>query len=137
MKIDTTKPLELTDGTPVSLIGVCKNGDIVGEYKRGSQNTLHSWTNEGKPCQWTPELRNVHEPEPEPKRIPLGNADVPPGSAIKQPHWVGWKIITSIGPKGIATQYERINYECLMSDGWLIKRPGEEWKPCWKLEETK
>ena len=73
---------------------------------------------------------------PEPEKVPLKPEDIPPGSAIKD---IGvsetWRLITSISDS-------EVFYSCGSSEAYHylktnceIKRPGEDWKPCWKEVE--
>ena len=75
--------------------------------------------------------------KPEPVMIPLGPEDVPPGSAFRQRHynpgvWHGAIFATCDGVTiGLANGFEFISNETLRSL-YEIKRPGEDWKPCYK-----
>jgi hypothetical protein len=68
------------------------------------------------------------------KRVPLEAKDVPPGSVFKSNKcaygdWVAPYAVTNVGVWFVRTN--EWNYAALM-DGWEIKRPGEDWKPCSK-----
>lgn len=64
---------------------------------------------------------------------PLGPDDVTPGSAVKpSATYQGWCVISEIDANCICLHGGRtIGWKDLM-DGWLIKRPGEDWQPCKK-----
>ena len=76
----------------------------------------------------------------EPQWLPLGPDDVPPGSVFKQPHFDSGVFISNLAQnsEGITTanndqELMLVTWETLMSL-YLIKRPGEDWKPCKKLK---
>lgn len=70
--------------------------------------------------------------KPEPKMIPLGPEDVPPGSAIRQLGGNRWAIITIVGTDGISwPTVPECPYDRLAAT-MEIKCPGEDWKPCHK-----
>ena len=84
--------------------------------------------------------------KPQPKRVPLGPEDVPPGSVFRNQHWgrswsaclgawteiVGLATVNADAP---ALAIKR-SYQALLDEGWQISRDGgKTWEPCWK-EET-
>jgi hypothetical protein len=67
--------------------------------------------------------------------IPLGPADVPPGSVLRQvmsppTYWVAIAGVCSVVLR--LASGEEIEWEALQKDGWLIKRPGCVWVKCEK-----
>jgi hypothetical protein len=68
------------------------------------------------------------------KRVPLGPEDVPPGSVFRSAlntrgEWTAPHSVTAVGVWFVRTN--EWAYATLV-DGWEIKRPGEDWKPCSK-----
>ena len=75
---------------------------------------------------------NCYRIKPEPKMIPLGPEDVPPGSAFRRVGDTQWWMASSVdqiqvnlGQNGWST------YETLQKC-FEIERPGEDWMPCHK-----
>ena len=72
--------------------------------------------------------------KPEPVMVPLGPEDVPPGSVIRGgvDHWF---FITQCHSDGIMfhskVRDNRVLWDELFTY-WAIKRPGEDWQPCYK-----
>ena len=80
----------------------------------------------------------VHEYriKPELQKVPLGPEDVPPGSVLRVQEG-GWKMIIGATPEGVNTlDHGLINYGLIQDNIWQIKRPGEDWQPCWKEVEV-
>jgi hypothetical protein len=97
---------------------------------------------------WFSNMSGVEEAayrrKPAPKRVPLGPEDVKPGSVFRWDCWGAqkgmqhsWAWIYYVGVYGIVVQIAlncsatSISWAKAM-DGGSIKRPGEDWKPCWK-----
>ncbi len=81
----------------------------------------------------------THDPrcyriKPEPKRVPLGPEDVPPGSVLNGGNDDSeWLLIHSINRRELRLSDRNIlTYEELSKCGYRIKRPGQDWQPCWK-----
>ncbi len=75
--------------------------------------------------------------KPEPKLVPLGPEDVPPGSVVRYPkNGAPWVAVDYPGGDFIAIATKiNIQFTDALRDGWEIKRPGEEWQPCSKPEQ--
>lgn len=85
-------------------------------------------------------------PAPEPVRIPLGPADIPPGSFLRGEQGVdgdGWCSIIACDRNGIATvnmaslhestEIEMWTYqECMEGKAEISRDNGQTWEPCWK-----
>lgn len=80
-----------------------------------------------------------------PKLVPLEARDVPPGSVLSRADWAKgtWDMVVSVTSFGIYTakgnagepvQYRMRQWQALQRDGWLIKRPDEDWTRCEKEE---
>ena len=75
--------------------------------------------------------------KPEPKRVPLGPDDVPPGSVIRKgsPFWCSVMRVFSdgLGIMFYAKEHPpAVSYKEL-ADAWEISRDGgKTWQPCWK-----
>jgi|GEM_PF-4408506 len=75
--------------------------------------------------------------KPEPQIVPLGPEDVPPGSVFQgrnefaaeyyTPCYVGLSVVEFRDGANFS-----LNYTQLVEREWKIKRPGEDWKPCYK-----
>ena len=75
--------------------------------------------------------------KPEPKTVPLGPEDVPPGSVFRpvsfkeneyyNPLHVGMHMIILADTVLFTRKWAQMH-----EDGWLIKRPGQDWQPCSK-----
>ena len=73
--------------------------------------------------------------KPEPVMVPLGPEDVPPGSVLRKGCWPehAWQMVVFAGTTHVTTGSNHLAYYSeLMGDKWVIKRPGEDWKPCHK-----
>jgi len=104
-----------------------KNGDV--------------WVDTSGELPWSSSLQ--FRIKPEPKTVPLGPEDVPPGSVIRGLLWGNhsWSSInvSDLGviwigidrfPGGVGNH--EMSWGRLMESGFEIKRPGEDWKPCKK-----
>jgi len=77
---------------------------------------------------------------PPPEPVPLTAEDVPPGSVIRSPYnprgWVAPAFIRDDGLGFVVYKNDGkvtfVRYTTLLDESYLIKRPGEEWKPCSK-----
>ena len=79
---------------------------------------------------------------PPPEPVPLSSEDAPIGSVFMEPANVGKYGLAYIIPMQVASNgfvfgsvsrgAKLVTWEAAMDEGWLIKRPGEEWKPCSK-----
>ena len=72
---------------------------------------------------------------PAPVPVPLGPKDITPGSVVGIPSRVTgtWFTVLSVYAGGVTLNTEKSDYTWQeLADGWLIKRPGEDWKPCSK-----
>lgn len=68
------------------------------------------------------------------KRVPLGPEDVPPGSFVRYAasHALWWSVL-SVRAECIILAGSSFGWFACMEDGFLIKRPGDEfWQPMWK-----
>lgn len=81
-------------------------------------------------------------PIQQPKRVPLSAADVPPGSHVGETP-DKWRVVLMTTDDMVVLPsllmgdgVTRLPYGELMCNEWWIRRPGEEWVPCWKLEST-
>ena len=70
--------------------------------------------------------------KPEPVMVPLGPEDVPPGSVVSLETSSGWVAIQIATSMGLCLPDRSLPWGTLLSEGWKIKRPGEDWKPCGK-----
>lgn len=80
---------------------------------------------------------NYYRIKPEPKTVPLGPEDVPPGSVFRpvsfkeneyyNPLHVGMHMISLADTVLFTRKWAQMH-----EDGWLIKRPGQDWQPCSK-----
>lgn len=94
------------------------------------------WTLLAEPTfQYPPDRYRI---KPEPRRVPLGPEDVPPGSVFR------WKTKTSSWVTALFVSQTSVwlatsgsgdawSYETLMEKA-EIKRPGSDWQPCSKEE---
>lgn len=139
MKIDITKPVRCRNGWKAEVFAE-RDGELWGRIK-DNKGEWHprSWNLNGRFCScdspYYIDLIQVEEPK-EPKRVPLCARDIPPGSAVKHKRWADscYEMVLSTNDFIIGTHYRNLKCEELQSEGWLIKRPGEDWKPCWKEE---
>ena len=80
--------------------------------------------------------------KPKLKRVPLEASDVPPGSIVR--HWAMkpnlWAEVLRIYHNSMVVFSEENGFEAIPFDDagcWEIKRPNEDWNPCWKeIQET-
>lgn len=81
--------------------------------------------------------------KPTPRTVDLGPEDVPPGSVLRHETFTNeWRGIVSVGKRGVycatlgiyAADCEILEWSELRTEGWLIKRPGDDWKKCEKDE---
>lgn len=97
------------------------------------------WVDAGDPIHFS-DKPDRYRIKPEPVMVPLGPEDVEPGSVIRStvnPN--GWMTITFIRNEGVGlVRYKEdahstfTPYAELLSGGFLIKRPGQDWRPCSK-----
>jgi len=76
--------------------------------------------------------------KPEPKMVPLGPEDVPPGSAIRGAKWspANWAQVRRVESCWVHLDDAVIEFARLQSEGWLIHRPGNPvWLKCEKEAE--
>ena len=71
--------------------------------------------------------------KPETTMVPLESNDIPPDSVVRIGN-VGWYTIQHVGHNCISIPClgRHYSFKDLMRDNWEIKRPGEDWKPCYK-----
>ena len=69
--------------------------------------------------------------KPEPVMVPLGPQDVPPGSVIRHVGSEYWSLVIYANREIVKLHDRGIKYEHLCPT-YEIKRPGEDWKPCYK-----
>jgi hypothetical protein len=82
-----------------------------------------------------------YEVVPEPKRVPLGPEDVPPGSALRSRVWSpgNWSGVLSVSNCGVLIEggHEKARLVGFLEamGAWEISRDGgKTWQPCWKEE---
>jgi hypothetical protein len=118
------------------------NTDFVEGWERGK------WNNNGGRglvgCLLSMTYRvPISTPFPEPPKkvvmARLGTEDVPPGSVVAPFQWYDskrWYMVLVAANSGVDIKSdgdeEFLSYETLQKDGWRIKRPGDDWKPCEK-----
>ncbi len=68
----------------------------------------------------------------EPKTVPLGPEDFPPGSAIRKKGDIGWIMPTNVNEAGITAPLLLISTFRSLVANYEIKRPGQDWQPCSK-----
>lgn len=69
------------------------------------------------------------------KCVPLDPDDVPPGSVIRTVEQSSkWAAVLRVTNDGVQTLGASIEFQKLMYR-YEIKRPGENWEPCWKEVE--
>jgi len=75
--------------------------------------------------------------KPEPIKVPLELEDVPPNSVIRvSSNKDRWYLILSANPFGVVTSIvENLSFRALMEKQWEIKRPNQDWEPCYKMIE--
>ena len=85
---------------------------------------------------WSIDRTAAWRRKPEPKRVPLGPEDVPPGSLLRDPEWPAgsWRAVLGVGSSviwyGGAAKTE---FVALLNSGIEISRDGgETWEPCSK-----
>lgn len=86
-------------------------------------------------------LNQEYRIKPEPKLVPLGPEDVPPGSAIRQEGFkYCWRKCLGVFVDGVSYHSHWGVGDCIrkadwgeLERCWQIKRPGEDWQPCRKL----
>lgn len=104
--------------SPNEQCGVCIEGN-----KWGTSSVFES------------ELEPYTEPLPPLERMPLEAGDVCPGSVFRLAHWETGchRCYAGIEKSGIRWNEGTLDsFEQLNKDGWLIKRPNEDWMPCSK-----
>lgn len=77
----------------------------------------------------------VYRRKPEPKLVPLGPEDVPPGTTIRFGCSVGWEAITKVFDTGIIVGGElRLNFKDLAKadDAKINRNDGKGWVFCSK-----
>ncbi len=89
-----------------------------------------------EPKFWYITKRPLPAPKPKTVKVPLEPSDIPPGSIIGIRFRAAtgtWFAVQGIASSGvlIATAEGIVRFDLLAKD-WEIKRPGEEWKPCYK-----
>jgi hypothetical protein len=75
--------------------------------------------------------------KPEPIKVPLELEDVLPNSVIRvSSNKDRWYLILSANPFGVVTNIvENLSFRALMEKQWEIKRPNQDWEPCYKMIE--
>ncbi len=86
---------------------------------------------------FTEKQKQILAGEPPAQRVPLEAKDIPPGSAIKRPDDPSWAMVVVCMTTAIESAHSGGTWNTrlkeLMSEGWLILRPGQtEWEPCSK-----
>jgi hypothetical protein len=125
------KGLEAEDDPYKALKEAHARGGVIQYYHKGNTN----WVTTDNP-KWNSLLYD-YRIRPTPRLVPLEAGDVVPLSCIKREEWRDgvWAMVTAVEMLGIeyvnADTIERLPFD-LLADGWLIKRPGEDWKPCSK-----
>jgi hypothetical protein len=91
-----------------------------------------SWTEIEKHVFFS-EAPECYRIKPEPRLVPLGPEDVPPGSVFRHKAAVDqvWAAPTSVEVHDLQLGGKAYSYIFLQRE-FLIKRPGEDWKPCHK-----
>lgn len=91
------------------------------------------------PAFWYITKRPLPAPKPKTVKVPLEASDIPPGSIIAYRNRIAetWFTVQGVKHKGvlIATTDRVVYFDDLMRN-WEIKRPGEEWKSCYKEVEA-
>lgn len=91
------------------------------------------------PAFWYITKRPLPAPKPKTVKVPLEASDIPPGSIIAYRNRIAetWFTVQGVKHKGvlIATTDRVVYFDDLMRN-WEIKRPGEDWKPCYKEVEA-
>ncbi len=104
-----------------------------------------SWIDEPLPAFWQDHHSFRIKPEPPPvEYVPLGPEDVPPGSVFRYIQaknfpaiWYSMEYLSADGPVLRVENGESFpEWKTLMTSGWEIKRPGEDWQPCRKVKPT-
>ena len=89
-------------------------------------------------------LSNDYRIKPEPKRVPLGPEDVPPGSVLRRAGQGCWSAVVGSYTEGVLFPYMPLDgpyprylntFDELFSGNYEISRDGgRTWHPCWKEE---
>lgn len=89
------------------------------------------------PAFWYITKRPLPAPKPKTVKVPLEASDIPPGSVIRHKNWEksDWAITVKVNDREVHTHLSLLNYDVLFAN-WEIKRPGEEWKSCYKEVEA-
>lgn len=83
--------------------------------------------------------RECYRIKPEPRKVPLGPDDVPPGSVFRSKELPdGWIAPTSVSAGAGCYFHDEVVFRykwAELQEKQEIKRPGEDWQPCWKETE--
>lgn len=77
--------------------------------------------------------------KPEQIKVPLEVQDVPPNSVIRTSLMNNgrWYSILSAGHYGVVTHnMNNLSFRDMMDGKWEIKRPNQEWEPCYKMIDS-
>jgi hypothetical protein len=97
------------------------------------------WTDLKNGPMWMRTENHPFKPEyrvkPEPIKVPLELEDVPPNSVIRvSSNKNRWYLILSANPFGVVTDIvENLSFRAVMEKQWEIKRPNQDWEPCYKM----
>jgi len=139
----TPKPVPPGDLTYEQVVECIKRHEPVQFWDEPRERWTDSGANLGWK-EWFLDAEFAYRRKPALKRVPLGPEDVPPGSVFKWDCWDdqldmqhSWAWVTYVGSYGLTviialnSSASSISWDAAMNGG-QIKRPGEDWQPCYK-----
>jgi len=133
-KIDINKPIRtVSSKTPVYIVTYFGRDPypIVGYI--GERTDLDTWNFKGENGTGEQTIEN-YEP---PVMVQLEAKDILPFSLLKHKDYTDdqWGLITDYTHNGVYAWRKYLSYITLKNEGWLIKRPNENWKKCEKEKQ--
>lgn len=124
----------------IAVMQAARDGKLI-ERRSWNANSLTGWYPAAEPT-WDWGLWD-YRVKPEPRKVPLGPEDVPPGSLIRwsDSHEMSWCSVLRVDVPGkriyIGGRSEYDTPESLFVDAASISRDGgQTWQPCWKEAQS-
>ena len=134
MQLEAGKLCKTRNGRKVGIIGVdiwsvdsfsvC--GNVIGVG-------IFTYTPEGRENSFKESPYDIVDEWTEPEKVPLWPEDFPPGSVILDTREQGhaWQMITAVYENSVEVASGIFGFSDLVLH-WKVKRPGEDWRPCWR-----